>query len=555
VRFPSTLLALVCLLSIAGAQSHEETFQVQMAPTPARFALGQMSQAERKNSSISVEFESPDSDAVALGREVERLWNGGQYDEALAQLGDLEARVGHVAIGNSWRKPVPTIETTLWGSDIRIGNRDSLLDLAFDADRQTGNLLVVLRHGHGPAYYSVCMSTDGGTTWTETFTWVGSPVTCLDAGVLYPHVYVVYCSPGENAQQVRLRQFRCSDGSADEFRNGDMWVAACMLEMGDTAREVSFVSNTWLYIVTHVSDGSVFVSEDDMDALSWVKWSMGITSGVRCGLDATDNLGGSSSTFFLLSYLDATDTLRIYGRSYTGGLSQRLALFCGTSELTSISASRDAVVCAYEDESTSPQRVRYASSFDGANTWTTGTLSDTGIAAEAPAVAAYGGWTAAVFRHSTPTCELRFCQRTNSGPWSDQVSIADNEPYSSRPGVKWLYESMGAFAVAYVSNTSPVERGAYFVRSDRPYGLAEQRRPQASSRASLATVVRGVLFLPEASSLKPQAASLMDICGRRVLELHPGANDVSRLSPGLYFVRAVNRKPSAVSCSKVVVTK
>jgi hypothetical protein len=75
--------------------------EAQTTQTPARVGLEQMSPAERANSLISVEFESSDSGAVLLGHEVERLWNGGQFDDALLQLGNLEARVGHVAVGNS----------------------------------------------------------------------------------------------------------------------------------------------------------------------------------------------------------------------------------------------------------------------------------------------------------------------------------------------------------------------------------------------------------------------------------------------------------------------
>jgi YVTN family beta-propeller protein len=79
----------------------------------------------------------------------------------------------------------------------------------------------------------------------------------------------------------------------------------------------------------------------------------------------------------------------------------------------------------------------------------------------------------------------------------------------------------------------------------------------SGSTRSMATVVRGVLFLPEAASHKPQAASLLDVSGRKVLDLKPGANDVRRLAPGVYFVReepeATGRKPQAVR--KIVVTR
>jgi hypothetical protein len=62
--------------------------------------------------------------------------------------------------------------------------------------------------------------------------------------------------------------------------------------------------------------------------------------------------------------------------------------------------------------------------------------------------------------------------------------------------------------------------------------------PYADVRTAnpMPTVVRGVLFLPEAAGSKPQATSLLDAAGRRVLDLHAGANDVSRLAPGVYFV-------------------
>jgi hypothetical protein len=73
------------------------------------------------------------------------------------------------------------------------------------------------------------------------------------------------------------------------------------------------------------------------------------------------------------------------------------------------------------------------------------------------------------------------------------------------------------------------------------------------------TVVRGVLFMIEARGEKREARSeLLDISGRRVLDLKSGANDVSRLAPGVYFVlepSAVSREPSAVSVRKVVLTR
>ncbi len=47
--------------------------------------------------------------------------------------------------------------------------------------------------------------------------------------------------------------------------------------------------------------------------------------------------------------------------------------------------------------------------------------------------------------------------------------------------------------------------------------------------------------------------SLLDIGGRKVLDLHPGANDVRSLAPGVYFVREAQAQAQAVR--KIVVTR
>jgi hypothetical protein len=68
------------------------------------------------------------------------------------------------------------------------------------------------------------------------------------------------------------------------------------------------------------------------------------------------------------------------------------------------------------------------------------------------------------------------------------------------------------------------------------------------------TIVRGVLLLPQATSRIPQAA-LLDISGRKVLELKPGANDVRGLAPGVYFLREAPALAQAQAVRKVVVTR
>jgi YVTN family beta-propeller protein len=86
----------------------------------------------------------------------------------------------------------------------------------------------------------------------------------------------------------------------------------------------------------------------------------------------------------------------------------------------------------------------------------------------------------------------------------------------------------------------------------------EEGQPQASSRKPEATVVRGVLNLGVGS--RQQAgyrAELLDVSGRKVLSLKTGANDVTGLSPGVYFVREVGmgREQVGVEFRRVVIAK
>jgi hypothetical protein len=69
------------------------------------------------------------------------------------------------------------------------------------------------------------------------------------------------------------------------------------------------------------------------------------------------------------------------------------------------------------------------------------------------------------------------------------------------------------------------------------------------------TLVRGTLNLQSEIPNLQSEIVLLDASGRSVLKLRPGPNDVSALSPGVYFVRAVSRGQSTGSCRKVVIQK
>jgi hypothetical protein len=68
-------------------------------------------------------------------------------------------------------------------------------------------------------------------------------------------------------------------------------------------------------------------------------------------------------------------------------------------------------------------------------------------------------------------------------------------------------------------------------------GIEEQAATPADRQRSPATVVRGTLRLPAVDAGDEESPVLLDAAGRRVIDLYPGPNDLSRLAPGVYFCR------------------
>jgi len=91
---------------------------------------------------------------------------------------------------------------------------------------------------------------------------------------------------------------------------------------------------------------------------------------------------------------------------------------------------------------------------------------------------------------------------------------------------------------------------------EAPDGLPAITRPAP-------TIVHGMLYLPrdmtetaEVSDRVPRL-SLLDISGRKVMDLVPGANDVRALAPGVYFVKEGGERSEegGAGIRKVVVTR
>jgi hypothetical protein len=142
----------------------------------------------------------------------------------------------------------------------------------------------------------------------------------------------------------------------------------------------------------------------------------------------------------------------------------------------------------------------------------------------------------------------------NGVSWSDLELVDEDTTLSSgypdigtdsagHAYVVWPHGNAGQFRIWFATNN--------------PLAIAEQPVQPPLGVQPIPTVVRSVLLLPGATSYEPQAASLMDATGRKVLDLHPGTNDVRALAPGVYFLRGPKTedgRPDA-TLRKVVLTR
>jgi hypothetical protein len=162
----------------------------------------------------------------------------------------------------------------------------------------------------------------------------------------------------------------------------------------------------------------------------------------------------------------------------------------------------------------------------------------------------------------------------NGLTWTPGVLVTGRNTYTHRfpsildrtiPGASGLdtvcvLYLMDSVAGSFVQGEGPATRNpviCQFISSS--VGVKEYHQTQASSFKLTATIVRGMLELHglgTRSGLSDNPlmsrAVLLDAAGRKVLGLKAGANDVSSLPRGVYFVRAEERGERAF---KVVIQK
>ncbi len=158
--------------------------------------------------------------------------------------------------------------------------------------------------------------------------------------------------------------------------------------------------------------------------------------------------------------------------------------------------------------------------------------------------------TALMVKDSAPGYSTYYASSSDHGvSWSD-IEIVHKEAAEADFYPDIVVDMAGH---AYVVWSNGGGNSKIWFSTNNPAAIAEgTSNVELLAPNSSPSVVRGVLFLPVSTSPMPRAASsLLDIGGRQVMVLKPGANDVHALAPGVYFVR----EAQAQAVRKIVVTR
>lgn len=435
-------------------------------------SLERMPIAEKFNSVMELILPSDaDRAATDIAEKFAVLWKDEHFNQAILLLNDLEGLtdLGQVAVSCAWRQPIVSEGGSRFGTDVRIGTRDSVYDNDLDIDWNNGNLWVVLLiDGDGyDSRITVNRSTDDGTSWSET-QWLAYPayhIECMGAAIVADHFYIAWGT----GNTITMVHTNLSTGYFEDFPNDERFVTVLETPDPDVINEVSVETNVdfnpyyWrVYVAAITSEGNLMASWSDEECLTWHTWNTGITNAAD-GLSSCINQG-YTNYWYMVSYYDEDNNVCVDGTN-PGDIWSNMARYTTNSsspDYTSISAYHDTITCFHEYVG-GRLYCRYWTSYTGGDSWLWYIVDDTTEMSESPAVACRrGGGTGMVYRYYTPTRENRFVWRDYSGSWTDPVSVADYQPYYNQPSIE--YVGGGLFGTVYLSWNTPYRRAAYYDR-------------------------------------------------------------------------------------------
>jgi len=458
-----SLLLVLVGMATAEAAAGSGSRDASSAPDGRRTVwthLAAFDLAARENAVLDIELGAGAAEAdEATAALIAGLWNSGRYDEAIKLVRTLEADGFPLAVGVSWKEPVP-LGAGDRGMDVRVGSpnvwaKQTSLEGAFDT-----YAAVVWDHP-GEWGWSMNMSQDHGASWVETYhKYTSDAVLDLDTGggTIW-FVYVAYVWAGDPTTP-KMSRFWVDDGTID-MSYGDSGVH----EIYDAAPAT--VNEIGVDMTEGVFEWSTFVFALQSDGQLRFFWGFGEEpTGVMNASGGLDTASGgdlwlSGNVASYIGMDGGVYVLRLPGNPVY------LEQFSGVHEHTSIAAYRGEetryYICAVEHECPDGQGIKHWLSVDDGSSWSPSVLVYPGPGEGEymmPSVAASIDGYAALYQQETGEFD-QVLFRNKPGLelgewWRDPVPINDYTVHTGTPlEIRRLaarpYEESYAYGMLYVT--------------------------------------------------------------------------------------------------------
>jgi len=371
-----------------------------------------------------------------------------------------------------------------WTTDQRITNTPGNSDYPSVAVRGADIHVVWMENDNGEWEVYYVRSTDAGETWGEETPLTNAPeyqwFPCVAAGG--DNVYVVWYDTRNGGNgEVYFR--RSTDA-------GVTWEPEARL--------------------TNEPNSSCYASVSAADSFVHVVWS-------------------DTRTYFDIWYKRSTD----YGATWSDDI--QLTTDPGASDFPASWTEGPDVYVVFDDNRAGNNEIFFKHSSDNGLSWSE----------DARLTSAAGSSSSAEITSSGDRLHVVWQDARNGGSpeiyyklsrdkgltWKDDIRLTDDTARSLLPCVA-VSDSVVS---AVWEDTRDGNLEIYYKRNPTgSTGVEETMRDEGGGMKPCQTVTRGVLLLPWGTS--SSTSYLLDISGRSVMTLKPGANDVSRLAPGVYFV-------------------
>jgi hypothetical protein len=368
--------------------------------------------------------------------------------------------------------------------------------MSLDFDEQNGNVFSVVRWGSttATAYWTVNLSTDGGTTWAETYSW-GSTVGIIDVDgvVVDDYLYVAYVAGGATSNEGRMRRCLVSTGAVD----GGYGFHTIVDAGANTIEEVALASNAddydnrIYYFAIQSNDVLRYFWDAADDGTTFTDGGSPAVANAEFGLDATFDYSAPSGTcvdFLYVSYSGNDGNIHVLGRDETTWTDWSVESGAGSYRTTAVSAYEDTIICAFEYPYTDGTGIRYRISYNCGDSWGVGTIAvpdgTTVFGYFEPDIDARDGdGTAIIYQAEAGELDPMY-YRTRAGfapgAWSDPALFSDYDVYTgSDTAMNYLPPLAGemfSHGAMYIS-LDPDFRTPYFDRPGAAGGACDDTTP------------------------------------------------------------------------------